>query len=123
MSAKVWLWQSEAHTGPFSLDQVMRMSKAKTATRETLYFCEKADEWRPLWRMPEEWGDSFAQTLARFTELGIERAEYLLAGDRRDCKACRALSRQRIAVADPPPIPPVDCACNPWPRTCLIAAK
>ena len=135
MADRYWLWICEAHAGPFTLDQIIRMAHAKRTdeedddlddpgvSRETLYFSERANEWRPLWRLPEEWHEDGYDHAKQARDCGIKYLMYL--GTRLDdeCDACKAYACQIVPVQPTPPLPIPGCQCQPWSGGIYVAVS
>ena len=135
MADRYWLWISEAHAGPFTLDQIIRMAHANRTdeedddwddpgvSRETLYFSERAKEWRPLWRLPEEWREDGYDHAKQARDCGIKYLMYL--GTRLDdeCDACKVYACQIVPVQPTPPLPIPGCQCQPWSGGIYVAVS
>lgn len=135
MADKYWLWISEAHAGLFTLDQIARMARTKRTdeedddwddpgvSRETLYFSERADEWRPLWRLPEERHEDGYDHAKQVSDCGIKYLEFLGSGHDDDCDVCKAYECQIVPAQPTPPLPISGCQCQPWSRGIYLAVS
>ena len=108
---KYWLWINEQHWGPCSVRDILRLGEREDPddaeevpfiTRDTLFWSEKANEWRPIYRLPEEWqadnpwGDDFKYFEFRSFD---------------GCKQCQANDFQIVFATRPPKQPPLGCQC------------
>ena len=124
---RYWLWLHEKQSGPFSLQQIMRMAEAEPPNedcpdgeppeidRETLFWSETMADWQPLKYMCEEWDrmDNNRDRMHELTRFGAQWAEYLAAGIG-DCKVCKAMDGRLIPVDEVTRLPLPGCTCLLW---------
>jgi hypothetical protein len=92
-------------------------------SRDTPYFSERADEWRPLWRLPEEWDEDGYDYAKQARDGGIKYLEFLGSGHDDDCDACKAHECQIVPIQPTPPFPIHGCQCQPWSRGIYLAVS
>ena len=111
---KYWLWLGDQHSGPYSVAQICRLAgddepsedqepEPALVNRDTLYFSERADEWRQLWRFPEEWVEDGYDQAKQASDSGINYLEFLGSGHDDDCDACKAYECQIVPIKPAPP--------------------
>lgn len=131
---KYWLWLEDQHRGPYSAAQICRLAMVDEpqedeepvpaeVNRDTLYFSERAYEWRPLWRLPEEWVEDGYDRAGQAETCGINYLAFLGSGHDDDCDVCKAYECQIVPVQPAPPISAPGCQCQPWSRGIYIAVS
>lgn len=131
---KYWLWLEERQRGPYSVAQIGALAEVDEpseegepepaeVTRDTLYFSERLDEWRPLWRFPEEWVEDGYDRAGQASDCGINYLEFIGSGHDDDCDACKAYECQIVPVQPAPPSSPPGCKCQLWSRGVYIAVS
>ena len=119
---KYWLWINEQHWGPCSLKDIVNLAEkedsddpdeAPVVTRETLFWSGKTNEWKPVYRLQEEW-KADNQNENPWTE-GSKHFMFLASGLDDDCAVCKKYDREIILSVKPPPLPIAGCQCL-WPK-------
>ena len=114
---KYWLWINEQHWGPCSVRDILRLGgredpddpeEVPFVTRETLFWSEKANEWRPIYRLPEEWQADEEDKAAN--QWGDE-FKYFEFRAYDGCDECQANDFQIVFSASPPKQPRDGCQC------------
>ena len=142
---KYWLWINGVQTGPLNLYRIRKMAKesaeiaalnkvaeeklddesndeeveiiedSAAVTRETPFWSETLNEWRPLWDLPNDWmrvlgGDP----LAGFVAAGIERVAFLATHTDADCPHCQLMDGTVFRISEAPSLPFPKCTCSPY---------
>ena len=119
MDEKRYLKIKDKKEGPFSIQQIMRMTELGEANHRTEFWAKSSKSWEPLTRFM---CDIEPSNVSQLEEAGIEHVEVLTSGTGTDCPACMALSGKVFPIDDRPELPPVDCTCLPWCRSMFIAS-
>ena len=122
-----WLWLDEQQSGPFDLREINELAvdgnedEPPPVNRETLFWSETLNDWRPLWDLPNEWDRKRGRN--RGAELQGFTIQYSATGTARDCDTCQRMNGQRFNLPEVPPLPLRGCTCQPYSGGLWIAAE
>lgn len=120
---KFWLWIEDEARGPYRMDDMWRMGTRKEISRETLFWSEIKQEWRPLSCLFVEDQDSATEKLAQFQANGFTAVRFIGSGTGYECPICKSLEGQTFPIESAPPLPIEGCTCNPWPRCTWVGVE
>lgn len=100
------------------------MAADEEVDRETLFWSDTLQEWRPLYDLPNEGfraegRDPKAEQIAA----GIKIVAYLSTQTESDCPHCRAMEGREFPIAEAPELPLPECTCTPYSGGLWIAKR
>jgi hypothetical protein len=119
MSDKRYLKLEGKKAGPFSLQQMMRMTELGEIDQSSEFWATRSKSWEPLTKML--W-DFEPCRVHEMEQAGIQWVEVLGWGGGKDCPACAILDGKVFPIKQRPELPPADCTCLPW-CACLFVAR
>lgn len=120
MSDKRYLKLDGKKAGPFSLQQMMRMTELGEIGYASEFWAKRSNSWEPLTRVLLDFEPCQAHEME---QVGIQFVEVLGWGAEKDCPVCALVVGKEFPINQRPELPPADCTCLPWCACCFIAVS